>query len=119
MQDNNRQTCPPITAGFYRSELPAKQCQAGLLAENPTYCGRYRVCCSLQTRVERKEWKRRGRLSTIPSGLQGGSSVAVPKFGGGIGVVRVVSLRSLTELNGKSGMKRGDIRASHDVGTVV
>ena len=50
---------------------------------------------------------------------RGGRLSRVPKFGGGIGVVRVVSLRSLTELNGKSGMKRGDIRASHDVGTVV
>ena len=47
----------------------------------------------------------RCRLSTIPGGLQGGSSVAVPILGGVIGVVRVVSLRSLTELNGKSGMK--------------
>ena len=66
-----------------------------------------RICSLSQIKVVWKEWQRRGRLSTIPGGLQGGSSVAIPKLGGVIGVVRVVSLGSLTELNGKSEIKGG------------
>ena len=55
------------------------------------------------SRTERVE--KEGSSLYDPGGLQGGSSVAIPKLGGVIGVVRVVFLRFLTELSGKSGMK--------------
>ena len=84
------------------SESPAGLCQAGRIPHVVVE----RVFCSLQTEANGKSGKEGPSLYDF-RWLAGGSSIAIPKFGGVI-VVRVVSLRSLMIPDGNERKERNE-----------